>query len=112
MTAPMVEVSVGDTIIQVDKYGRTVARTATVTKVARIWIETSTGARFRRDTQTDGSDHSLSLRFYTVEQWATLKRDAEARQFLRDEGIQIAAFGPQKWTPLALANLIREARKS
>lgn len=64
---------------------------ATVTKVARVWVEMKRSDgdgwpkdwRFRLDTQHDGTDSNYRARFFTPEQYAWKEKIDEARETLR-----------------------------
>lgn len=91
-----------------------------VTKAARVWLtmEPTNGQkwpseyRMRRDTQDDGNDSHYRNRFVTAEQYAYDRREAEAAEFLKDQGIEIGFRSPWRNRRSELADLIRPAREA
>jgi hypothetical protein len=101
----------------------------TVSKVGRVWIDVVPedgsflahyDARFRMDTQGNGSDTgNYRARFLTEDQYAWEQRRNAVREFLREAGIQVGEYVrglkygepsvPGRWygREAELANLIR-----
>lgn len=74
---------------------------AVVTSKARIWItaEQPYGLkswRLRLDSQTDGSESSYAVRFYTPEQWRFHQVTRAASDYLTSQGIRIEYNSPWK----------------
>lgn len=108
----LIDVQVGETVILHGRNrGAATAREATVVSVARVWITVDAGTgqlRFRRDTQTDGSDYGYPLRFYTLTQWAEKQQRDEAATFLHEQGIDLRYDSPWRGRESELADVIRK----
>lgn len=111
-----IDVRIGDTVMIHSGGGRSQQTyEAEVVKVARVWITVMTigeyrhELRFRLDDQTDGSNYGYGTRFYTLGQWAARKRNDEAVDFLRGQGITIEFRSAWRGRSAELADLIRAA---
>lgn len=114
------DIKVGDeVIIQHNHGGKWEDVYATVTKIARVWIDVDPvsgwlphySRRFRRDDQSDGSNSNYRARLYTREQWAWKEREAAAGAFLKEAGIELGGWGRggrYADDKVTLANIIRK----
>jgi hypothetical protein len=109
----MVNVQIEQQVKVTDGHGRAKATVydGTVVKVGRVWIDVHKdgqqwGWRFRKDTQTDGSNFGHRPRFYTLEQWATKQRQDSAEAYLREQGIDVRYDSPWRERMTELAKTI------
>jgi hypothetical protein len=94
---PELFVAVGMEITVFDPDSRWTAsslHTEVVTKVARVWITTDKGRRFRLDRQNEGQDFGWGgYHFRTAEQYAYEWRIKEAWAVLAEHGLAKASYG-------------------
>lgn len=114
MTTTGKEVRVGDRVmLSREGYSRkAAAREGMVTGAARVWLSITPqgltrALRYRRDTQTDGSNYGYPPRFWTMDQWAERERGIDASAFLSGQGIRIE-YG-SVWTAVRLAGVLKAA---
>lgn len=114
-----IDVRVGDTVMISSGGGRSLLiYEAEVVKIARMWITVMTAGaypheeKFRLGDQTSGPSYGYGTRFYTLGQWAAKKRDDEAADFLREQGITIEFRSAWRGRSAELADLIRAATEA
>lgn len=95
---PELDLVVGTEIIVYDPNpGRNSEWTETVAKVARVWITTERGRRFRLDKQSEGLDFGWGgYHFKTAAQAEYAERVATAWQVLKEHGLAPAHYGESK----------------
>jgi hypothetical protein len=110
------KLTVGDQVIVIQPIHRGAPHMydATVTKVARVWIDLVEVTdrtyprvwRMRMNNQTDGGTTGIPTRFVTAEQYAWEQREKQARDYLREIRVEVWR-GPWNNDQVTFANLIR-----
>lgn len=95
----------GDPVIVIERIGgrgRSSEHSATVAKVARVWVTVkldhrsgwNAEKRFRLDDQTSSGQYGYRDRFVTPEQHAYDERMRAARKVLTDAGVRLDHYSP------------------
>lgn len=110
----MVKVELGQEVMTTSWQSRD-PQPGKVVKVGRVWIDVDVDSftlRYRLDTQTNGSQYGSPPRFYTLDQWAEKQREDEARDYLREQGIEFSYVSPWRRRLVELADLIRTVEEA